>query len=107
MNWVNNFNFNFNFNFNYKIVNCNDTWGNNINGTWTGVIGQVLYQVKQSSKVYFIEFFYYFRKLILELEVFHLQKNAVKQFNIEEFTFFTADIRYSFTSNKTSYQTHT
>ena len=42
------------FNFNYKVVNCNNTWGSNINGNWTGIIGQVLYQVKQSLRVCFI-----------------------------------------------------
>ena len=35
------------FNFSYKVVDCNNNWGSNINGTWTGVIGQVFYQVKK------------------------------------------------------------
>ena len=29
------------FNFQYKIVDCNQFWGNYINGTWTGIIGKV------------------------------------------------------------------
>ena len=33
------------FKFNYQVINCNNTWGSYINGTWTGVIGKVIYQV--------------------------------------------------------------
>ena len=28
------------FNFQYKIVDCNQVWGNYTNGTWTGLIGK-------------------------------------------------------------------
>ena len=34
------------FKFQYDVLNCNENWGNYINGTWTGVIGNVLYNVK-------------------------------------------------------------
>ena len=34
------------FNFQYDIVDCNQQWGNYINGTWTGVIGSVFKKVK-------------------------------------------------------------
>ena len=33
------------FNFQYDIMDCNQDWGSYINGTWTGVIGKVLYNV--------------------------------------------------------------
>ena len=35
------------FNFQYDIVDCNNDWGNYINGTWTGLIGQVFHNVNQ------------------------------------------------------------
>ena len=39
------------FNFQYKIVDCNQVWGNYINGTWTGVIGEVFYEVNNKCLV--------------------------------------------------------
>ena len=35
------------FNFQYDIVDCNKDWANYINGTWTGVIGEVFYNVNE------------------------------------------------------------
>ena len=37
------------FNFQYDVVDCNQVWGNYINGTWTGVIGKVFYEVNLLS----------------------------------------------------------
>ena len=34
-------------NFQYDIVGCNNDWGTYINGTWTGLIGQIFYNVNQ------------------------------------------------------------
>ena len=34
------------FNFQYDIVDCNIDWGNYINGTWTGLTGEVFYNCK-------------------------------------------------------------
>ena len=39
------------FNFQYKIVDCNQVWGNYINGAWTGVIGEVFYEVNNKCLV--------------------------------------------------------
>ena len=33
------------FNFNYDVINCMDNWGTFQNGSWTGIVGQVFYQV--------------------------------------------------------------
>ena len=33
------------FEFNYHAIDCNSNWGSFINGTWTGVVGNVLYKV--------------------------------------------------------------
>ena len=33
------------FRFEYDILDCNQHWGNYINGTWTGVVGKVFYKV--------------------------------------------------------------
>ena len=35
------------FHFQYEIVDCNQDWGNYMNGTWTGLIGKVFYNVNQ------------------------------------------------------------
>ena len=35
------------FNFQYDIVDCNQQWGSYINGTWTGLTGQVFYNVNK------------------------------------------------------------
>ena len=35
------------FNFQYEIVDCNQIWGTYINGTWNGIIGKVLDEVKK------------------------------------------------------------
>ena len=34
------------FNFQYSVVDCNEEWGNYMNGTWNGVIEKVFYKVK-------------------------------------------------------------
>ena len=34
------------FNFQYDIVDCKLDWGNYINGTWTGLTGEVFYNCK-------------------------------------------------------------
>ena len=35
------------FNFQYEIVDCNQTWGSYINGTWDGIIGKVFDEVNK------------------------------------------------------------
>ena len=40
------------FNFQYKIVDCNQDWGNYINGTWTGLIGKVFENVNNRCLIF-------------------------------------------------------
>lgn len=32
-------------NFQYSVVDCNQEWGNYMNGTWSGVIGKLFHEV--------------------------------------------------------------
>lgn len=42
------------FNFNYDVINCMDNWGTFHNGTWTGIVGKVFYQVIFPSLRFFM-----------------------------------------------------
>ena len=42
------------FNFQYDVVDCNQVWGNYVNGTWTGIIGKVFYKVNLLLLFYFV-----------------------------------------------------
>ena len=42
------------FNFQYDVVDCNQVWGNYINGTWTGIIDKVFYKVNLLLLFYFV-----------------------------------------------------
>lgn len=59
------------FKFEYHVIDCNGTWGSYTNGTWTGVIGKVVYQVNEFFMSKTEHEFECFSKLISESEVFH------------------------------------